>query len=153
MSSSSSTTPLLPPPSIRQIWGVNAKEEFYLIENDEHPYVSIDTEFPGCIIKGSVLADLLVSSGVAGRENKVKAYVLFQGAYDLGYLVKLLSATELPSTLNDFLLELKNWFGKFYDVKYIIKKHQMHGGLDRIAEFLDLKKGSRVTHDTDQTFF
>ncbi|KAH0644273.1 hypothetical protein KY284_032157 [Solanum tuberosum] len=51
MSSSSSTTPLLPPPSIRQIWGVNAKEEFQLIENAEHPYVSIDTEFPGCIIK------------------------------------------------------------------------------------------------------
>ena len=43
-------------------------------------------------------------------------FVTFHGAYDLGYLTKLLSGHDLPETQADFMKKIEMYFRIVYDV-------------------------------------
>lgn len=68
-------------------------------------------------------------------------WVTFHGAYDFGYLVKLLTRSELPADLDSFMKLLWMFFGfSVYDMKLILKYCGLHGGLDRMAKSLEVDR-------------
>ncbi|KAG6424497.1 hypothetical protein SASPL_114915 [Salvia splendens] len=83
--------------------------------------------------------DLLMSSGVAGNGNV--SLITFQGGYDLGYLLKILSGKSLPGSVEGFLRLLKVYFPVSYDVKHLMKcTGVLHGGLTGLADTLGLER-------------
>ncbi|RYR53273.1 hypothetical protein Ahy_A06g028287 [Arachis hypogaea] len=53
--------------------------------------------------------------------NKALTWVTFHGAYDIGYLVKILTWGVLPTRLEEFLELVKELFGRTtYDVKHVM---------------------------------
>ncbi|GLJ13822.1 hypothetical protein SUGI_0220730 [Cryptomeria japonica] len=215
--------------SIREVWAYNLDEEFELIREVVHqyPYVAIDTEFPGVVIKpngrfssraeynyhtmkanvdnlkliqlgltfsdeegnlpdcgtghhcvwqfnlrefnpnqdihapdsvellrrsgidfrknnklgihSNRFAQLLISSGIVLNENI--RWVVFHGAYDFGYLIKLLICNKLPNAQEGFFSLMKLYFPSVYDVKHmIIFCDGLYGGLNRVAELLKVER-------------
>ena len=214
---------------IREVWANNLDEEFELMREvvDEYPYVAMDTEFPGVVIRpkgrfksraeyhyhtlkanvdnlkliqlgltlsdeqgnlpdcgtgrqcvwqfnlrefnpnqdihapdsiellrqsgidfmknnemgidSSRFAELLMSSGIVLNENV--RWVAFHGAYDFGYLVKLLICNKLPYTQEGFFSLMRLYFPSVYDVKHMIKfRDGVYGGLNRVAELLEVER-------------
>ncbi|KAM6595317.1 hypothetical protein CsatA_005841 [Cannabis sativa] len=73
--------------------------------------------------------------------NKI-TWVTFQGAYDFGYLIKILTRCLLPNLLSEFLSLKEKLFGSnVYDVKYLTRFCSgLYGGLRRIAVTLQIKR-------------
>ncbi|CAB1325102.1 CCR4-NOT transcription complex subunit 7 isoform X3 [Oncorhynchus nerka] len=65
------------------------------------------------------LAELLMTSGVVLCEG-VK-WLSFHSGYDFGYLIKILSNSNLPEEEVDFFEILRLFFPIIYDVKYLMK--------------------------------
>ncbi|KAL1324957.1 hypothetical protein HN51_035060 [Arachis hypogaea] len=225
---------------IRQVWAANADSEFRIISSliDKYRFVSIDTEFPGVVIRprnksyrslvpeetyqvmkanvdalkiiqlGLTLSDehgnlpdlgtnnrthyiwqfnfrdfnlmrdihakdsvaLLRSQGidfarnaVAGVSsvhfaklaaasgllfNKALTWVTFHGAYDIGYLVKILTWGVLPTRLEEFLELVKELFGgNTYDVKHVMRFcNGLYGGLEKVADTLHVDQVAGKCH-------
>lgn len=215
---------------IREVWAQNLQEEFEIIREiiDDHPYVAIDTEFPGVVLRpagvfktsfdyhyqtlranvdrmnliqlGFTFTDekgclpdcgngehcvwqfnfrefdiggddvyapdsieLLIQCGMNFEKNREKGIdsarfgellmssgivlnedvhcISFHGAYDFGYLLKLLTCKRLPAVEAEFFDLLGLFFGTFYDVKYMMKFcKDLNGGLDRLAKLLSVKR-------------
>ncbi|OIT27781.1 PREDICTED: probable CCR4-associated factor 1 homolog 11 [Nicotiana attenuata] len=90
-------------------------------------------------------AELMMSSGLVCSDSV--SWVTFQGAYDFGYLVKILKRLPLPGGLNDFLELLRVFFGNTcYDVKYLTEFCGHYGGLNRVAEQLHLNRVVGKSH-------
>ncbi|OMO74291.1 Ribonuclease CAF1 [Corchorus capsularis] len=69
-------------------------------------------------------------------------WITFHGAYDIGYLLKILTGQNLPSNLTDFERQLYLFFGsQIFDIK-----HTVHGGLDRVAESLGVDRVGGLSH-------
>lgn len=214
---------------IREVWNDNLEAEFALIREivDNYPYIAMDTEFPGVVIRpirnfesaternyqtlkanvdllkliqlGLTFSDengnlptcgtnkyciwqfnfrdfnlnrdvyaqdsieLLSLSGINFRknnENGVSAmkfsellmssgvvlndsvhWVTFHSAYDFGYLIKILTWQELPSTQSAFFDRIKIFFPVLYDIKHLMKFcNNLHGGLNKVAELLEVER-------------
>lgn len=63
---------------------------------------------------------------------------VFSG-YDFAYLLKVLTAQNLPSEESEFFDLLKLYFPNIYDVKYLMKScKSLKGGLQEVAELLEV---------------
>ncbi|KAK7364632.1 hypothetical protein VNO80_13372 [Phaseolus coccineus] len=97
-------------------------------------------------------AELMMLSGLLCNSNI--QWIAFHSAYDFGYMVKILSQRFfymqpfLPANLYDFLQLVKFFFGyRVYDVKHLIRFcPNLHGGLDRVSEYLGLDNSARKSH-------
>ena len=82
--------------------------------------------------------ELLMSSGMVLNDNV--HWVTFHGGYDFGYIVKLLTGRKLPPTHADFFNLIKLYFPIVYDIKHLMKFHDLYGGLNRLAKLLDVER-------------
>ena len=65
--------------------------------------------------------------------------------YDFGYLLKLLTSSELPPEESEFFEMLKIYFPNIYDVKYLMKScKNLKGGLQEVSDQLEV--GPFSTH-------
>ncbi|XP_057803965.1 probable CCR4-associated factor 1 homolog 11 [Salvia miltiorrhiza] len=85
-------------------------------------------------------------SGLGLRRRRL-TWVTFHGAYDLGFMVKILTGRRLPGTLDDFLALLRVHLGpSMYDVKPVARALELHGGLERIARSLKVERAAGRSH-------
>ena len=74
--------------------------------------------------------------------SPLSLFSLYSG-YDFAYLLKVLTAQNLPSEESDFFDLLKLYFPNIYDVKYLMKScKSLKGGLQEVAELLEVKYGN-----------
>lgn len=88
-----------------------------------------------------LFGELLMVSGLV-LNDKVK-WVSFHSAYDYGYLLKILTTTELPMEEKEFFGLLKTYFPTIYDIKYmtsLLDGHQFMGGLQKLADDLGCQR-------------
>ena len=82
-------------------------------------------------------AELLMTSGVLFNES-VK-YLSFHSGYDFGYLLKILTAMDLPNDEFEFFDLLRIYFPVIYDVKYLMKScKDLKGGLQEVSMLFSL---------------
>ncbi|EGC28247.1 hypothetical protein DICPUDRAFT_160469, partial [Dictyostelium purpureum] len=82
-------------------------------------------------------SELFISSGIVLNE-KIN-WICFHGGYDFGYLLKVLTCTDLPKKESEFFDLLKIYFPCIYDVKYLMKScKNLKGGLSGLAEDLNV---------------
>lgn len=68
------------------------------------------------------------------------SFLLFSSGYDFAYLLKVLTAQNLPSEESEFFDLLKLYFPNIYDVKYLMKScKSLKGGLQEVAELLEVR--------------
>ncbi|TMW83682.1 hypothetical protein EJD97_000993 [Solanum chilense] len=97
-------------------------------------------------IRSNDFGELLMSSGLVC--NDLVSWVTFQGATDIGYLLKILRGRNLPDSLDEFFEYVKMFFGDtLYDVKRLMSHiHNLHGGLDGVARQLGLVRVAGRQH-------
>ncbi|KAI5114614.1 hypothetical protein M0805_004748, partial [Coniferiporia weirii] len=90
-------------------------------------------------IQPNDFAELLITSGlVLCDETK---WISFHSGYDFGYLVRLLSCINLPSTEEDFFDLFSLWFPTVYDVKFMMRACKgLKGGLQEVADDLGVMR-------------
>lgn len=127
-------------------WQFNLKFD---LEQDNHAKDSINLlkeagiDFDQLNARGiqeTRLADLLLSSGLILNEDT--HWITFHGAFDFGYLMKVISNSKLPSTLEKFHSSLKLYFPSVYDLKIIIQdvSELKNGSLAKLSHDLDVKR-------------
>lgn len=99
------------------------------IDFEAHEYKGIDLQQFG---------ELLINSGII-FSPKIK-WVTFQGLFDFGYLLKVCTKLTLPETAREYFVKLKQFFPSAYDVKYLLKFCNLDGGLNRLANYLQVKR-------------
>jgi CCR4-NOT transcription complex subunit 7/8 len=78
-------------------------------------------------------AELLTSSGLV-LNDEIK-WISFHGGYDFGYLLKVLTASDLPTSESEFFELLELYFPQKYDMKYLMRSREnLFGGLNKLAE-------------------
>ncbi|XP_021286847.1 probable CCR4-associated factor 1 homolog 11 [Herrania umbratica] len=74
-------------------------------------------------------------------------WITFHGAYDFGFLMKILTQHELPYDVNSFMAQLVYFFGyKIYDIKHTFRFFGLHGGLEKVAKLLNVARLTGVSH-------
>lgn len=64
---------------------------------------------------------------------------LYNSGYDFSYLLKALTATNLPSEETEFFELLRIYFPRIYDIKYLMKScKDLKGGLQEVADILQV---------------
>uniref|UniRef100_A0A8C5LIW4 poly(A)-specific ribonuclease n=1 Tax=Jaculus jaculus TaxID=51337 RepID=A0A8C5LIW4_JACJA len=100
------------------------------IQFKKHEEEGIETQY---------FEELLMTSGVVLCEG-VK-WLSFHSGYDFGYLIKILTNSNLPEEELDFFEILWLFFPVIYDVKYLMKScKNLKGGLQEVAEQLELER-------------
>ncbi|KAJ3696978.1 hypothetical protein LUZ61_000683 [Rhynchospora tenuis] len=90
-------------------------------------------------------AVLLWSSGLVC--NPSKTWIGFHMAYDIAYLMKLLTGRELPDSMEAFLKHVRCCFGsRVYDIKYLCKLCGIYGGLEKVGGILDVQRAAGHAH-------
>lgn len=91
----------------------------------------------------------LTVSGV-GLSDDVKL-ICFHGAYDMAYLLRLLTNKPLPAEKSEFIEVMKIYFPVVYDVQYLVQTcTNLTGGLKTLADKLELKQtGTRHQAGSD----
>lgn len=59
-------------------------------------------------------------------------------SYDFGYLTKLLTCQDLPSTDKEFFELLHTYFPCIFDIKYLMEICDRKGGLNQLAEEMNV---------------
>ncbi|KAJ6307506.1 hypothetical protein OIU76_017325 [Salix suchowensis] len=68
-------------------------------------------------IDSSDFGRLVLSSGLVSNNSSI-TWIAFHGAYDFGFLIKILTKRDLPSDLRSFLGMMRFFFGvRVYDAK------------------------------------
>lgn len=84
-------------------------------------------------------AELLVSSGCVLCDDVT--WISFHSGYDFGYLIKTLTCKRLALEEDEFFSELKLYFPRFYDTKYLMKYCEgLKGGLNKLGEDLSVER-------------
>jgi len=81
--------------------------------------------------------ELLVSSGLVLNEDVT--WISFHSSFDFGYLLKVLTCSNLPSDEADFFSLMSMYFPCFWDMKYLMTD-RFFGGLSKLAEFYDVSR-------------
>lgn len=127
------------------IWQFNFKE--FKLNDDAFAKDSVDLlkqsgiDFNAHERRGvdiNIFGGLLISSGIVLRRD-IK-WITFHSAYDFGYILKVCTGSNLPVSEKEFFDLLKVYFPKFYDMKYLIKFCDLHGGLSKLAEYLQVRR-------------
>lgn len=80
-------------------------------------------------------------------ENLKITWVTFHGTYDIAYLLALIIQNKLPDELDTFIHLLHYYFGvSVFDLKMILKFQGLHGGLERMAEILEVNRVAGKHH-------
>jgi len=118
------------------------------LQKDVYAQDSIDllmnsgVQFPEHEKNGIVVSDfgaLLMESGLVLNED-VK-WISFHSSYDFGYLLKILTCTELPTEQQEFFELLHMYFPQLLDMKYLEQVSDgHHGGLNRLAEIYQVER-------------
>jgi CCR4-NOT transcription complex subunit 7/8 len=77
-------------------------------------------------IDPTLFGELLMSSGIVLSEEV--RWIAFQGKYDFGYFIKILSCDALPPTQEQFFDLLHTYFPNIYDIKWLL--HNVHHDLE-----------------------
>lgn len=87
-----------------------------------------------------MFAEGMLSSGLMLNDDV--HWITFHGAFDFAYLMKVISNSLLPPTLEKFKSSLKVYFPNVADIKVIMKEVQdlKSGALAKLARDLDLKR-------------
>lgn len=84
-------------------------------------------------------AELLMSSGVVLNDDL--QWVTFHSGYDFGYLLKALTAQNMPDTMSGFFDLIRVYFPVVYDIKHLMRFcGSLHGGLSRLGELLAVER-------------
>ncbi|GMI80774.1 CCR4- associated factor 1b [Hibiscus trionum] len=104
-------------------------------------------------IDSSEFARLLLNSGFVFDPfvPRVKAnrifWVAFHGAYDFGFLLKILAQSLLPFNFQSFMCQLAYYFGyNVFDLKHTFKFFGLHGGLEKVAQTLKVTRVAGSSH-------
>ena len=138
-------------PKPTSTWQFNLKFD---LETDTHAKESINLlkeagiDFDQMNAKGILdvrFAELLISSGLILNEDT--NWITFHGAFDFGYLIKSISNSKLPSTLERFNSTLKTYFPSVYDLKIIVNEvsELKNGSLTKLGHDLGVKR-SGIQH-------
>ncbi|CCA76798.1 probable CCR4-NOT transcription complex, subunit 7, partial [Serendipita indica DSM 11827] len=89
-------------------------------------------------------AELMITSGLVLSDETI--WISYHGAYDFGYLLRMLTGAPLPLTEEEFFDIVKIWFPRVYDIKYMMRqiKPQLKGGLLEISQDLGVSTGVLV---------
>ncbi|XP_047335360.1 probable CCR4-associated factor 1 homolog 11 [Impatiens glandulifera] len=98
-------------------------------------------------ISSYLFGNLLIRSGLLCRARHL-TWVTFHGAYDFGFLVKILTQRPLPPNLVMFMGAVREIFGGvIFDLKHIMKFCKgLYGGLSRVAEILNVERIAGQSH-------
>lgn len=127
-------------------WQFNFK---FSLEDDMFAQDSIDLltksgiSFEDHAVRGLdplLFGELLMVSGLV-LDDRV-TWVSFHSGYDYGYLMKLLTTTDMPSDEKSFLELLKIYFPTIYDIKYMTAQLDgfSGGGLQKLADDLGCQR-------------
>ncbi|CAD6219307.1 unnamed protein product [Miscanthus lutarioriparius] len=95
---------------------------------------------PRTDVAASDSIDLLRRSGIDFSRHAADGADARRG-YDFGYLLKLLTGTNLPDTMSGFFDLIKIYFPVIYDIKHLMRFcNSLHGGLNKLAELLDVAR-------------
>ncbi|GMJ12723.1 CCR4- associated factor 1b [Hibiscus trionum] len=104
-------------------------------------------------IDSSEFARLLLNSGLVfdpfGRSVKANevSWVAFHGAYDFGFLLKILAQSPLPFNFQSFMCQLAYYFGyNVFDLKHTFKFFGLHDGLEKVAQTLKVARAAGSSH-------
>ncbi|GJS81606.1 probable CCR4-associated factor 1 homolog 7 [Tanacetum coccineum] len=90
-------------------------------------------------VESEKFGELLMSSGVVLNEDI--CWATFHGGYDFGYLIKLLTGKNLPETQEEFFELMNVFFPIVYDIKHMIKFHDvLRGGLSNVARTMGIQR-------------
>lgn len=85
----------------------------------------------------SSFGELLMTSGLVLNDN-IK-WISFHSGYDFGYMLKILTNSQMPELEQEFFDLLKLFFPNIYDVKYLMKSCKtLKGGLQEVADQLEV---------------
>ncbi|KAL4302494.1 hypothetical protein GQ457_10G021400 [Hibiscus cannabinus] len=90
-------------------------------------------------------ATLMWSSGLL--YNGGLTWITFHGAYDFGFLMKILTQQPLPHDCYAFMQQILRIFGaNVFDLKHTFKYLGMFGGLEKMAGMLNLRRRAGSNH-------
>ncbi|KAL5537787.1 hypothetical protein UlMin_045383 [Ulmus minor] len=75
------------------------------------------------------------TSGILSDKNR--RWVTFHGAYDFGYLIKMLTGENIPETLQEFSGKLREFLPAVYDIKHVMKYGP---GMNKLADDLEVRR-------------
>lgn len=80
--------------------------------------------------------------------NSSLSWITFHGAYDFGFLIKILTRRELPCDMGSFLGMVRLFFGvRVYDTKLMMGSMSgLRGGLERVAKLLGVEQTTGRRH-------
>jgi len=139
--------------SLRGVWSFNLQFD---VDVDLHTKKSVEflraagLDFPRHKKEGidtATLGSMLANSMLVGQHGRAPWWVTFSGAYDLGYLLKLLtSGRPLPRDFSAFDVAL----GAFCPRHHELRDELPHGSLDSLARKLGVQRhGSAHTAGSD----
>jgi len=68
-------------------------------------------------------------------------WITFNGGVDFGYLLKLLSGSNLPEDEISFSDQMKLYFCNYYDIKEMKREIEfLNGGLSKVANEMDIDR-------------
>ncbi|XVE49060.1 hypothetical protein DITRI_Ditri01bG0052000 [Diplodiscus trichospermus] len=92
-------------------------------------------------------AMMFSNSGLVFNYFKGLTWITFHGAYDFGFLVKILTQQPLPCDLDSFKRQLIYFFGyMIFDIKHTSKFLGLHGGLEKVAKTLNVARAAGLSH-------
>ncbi|KAE8691374.1 putative CCR4-associated factor 1-like protein 9 [Hibiscus syriacus] len=98
-------------------------------------------------IASSDFAMLMWNSGLFSNCFGGLTWLTFHGAYDFGFLMKILTQRPLPVDIHCFMRQLVFIFGgKIFDIKHTFKFFGLFGGLEKVAGMLNVTRLTGSTH-------
>mmetsp|Transcript_106875 Transcript_106875/g.189936 ORF Transcript_106875/g.189936 Transcript_106875/m.189936 type:complete len:368 (+) Transcript_106875:71-1174(+) len=133
--------------SLRGVWSFNLQFD---VDTDLHTKKSVDflraagLDFPRHKkdgIEAALLGRMLASSMLVGQHGRAPWWVTFSGAYDLGYLLKLLtSGRPLPRDFSSFDVALNAFCPRHHE----LRDELPHGSLDALSRKLSVQRYGRA---------